>query len=588
MYPLELGANMKNETSGEVLQDDARLRSIPEALIDIAERLPDKIAFSEPDSSGSYHSVTFRELRRRVSCLARAILDRSGNPVVGVTGNNSVAWAVTYLATLRAGGIVVPIDRELPVQEMLTILHYSGANMMFFDEKYADDLKGRLAGREIQLVAMNTAHCDGMPTHDDLIREGSGSSARLPDSWDLDRPAAICYTSGTTGQAKGVMLSQNNILANIRQMDQSVAIENDDIYLSILPVHHTFECTCGFLFPVTHGVSIYICRGIRFIADDIMNSRATILLAVPLLWEAMYRKIFGAIQSMPGGPLKYRVGLTISSIGELFGSRRIRKKIFAKVHDKLGGRMRLCISGGAGISPDVVDGFQKLGFTFLQGYGLTETSPILTVNTLERNKVGSVGPALPGVTIRIDDPDIEGNGEIVARGPNIMQGYYKNPEATAEVLQDGWFRTGDYGHIDDDGFIFITGRKKNVIVAKNGKNVYPEEIELVVGRDGHILECMVAGKKTETKGEEIWIILVPDMEKFIQEAEEKGFSLTTEYLAEYMRGVVREFNSSQPIYKRIARFIIREDEFPKTTTRKVRRKEVLREAGLEEEVSYTV
>lgn len=580
---------MKYETYTGDLLDDPRLRSIPEALASIAEKYPDRVAFSEPDEGGTYHSITYRELRRRVDAMARAILDRCPEPVVGVTGSNSVAWAITYLATLRAGGTVVPIDRELPVQEMLTILHYSGANMMFFDERYEEDFRGRLSGRDIRMVIMNTAHCEGIPTHDDLIRDGAGSSAVLPNSWDLEKPAAICYTSGTTGQAKGVMLSQRNILANIRQMGQTVAVLDDDMFLSILPIHHTFECTCGFLFPVTHGVPIYICRGIRHVAEDIVNSRATILLAVPLLWEAMYRKIYGTIQSMPGGSFKYRLGLTISRVGEILGSSGIRRKIFSKVHDKLGGRMRLCISGGAGISPDVVDGFQKLGFTFLQGYGLTETAPIISVNSLTRNRVGSVGPVVPGVTVRIEDPDIEGNGEILARGPNIMKGYYKNPQATAEVLsEDGWFRTGDYGHIDDDGFLFITGRKKNVIVAKNGKNVYPEEIELVVGKDEYILECMVAGKQTETKGEEIWIILVPDMEKFIAKAEEEGFSLTTEYLAQYMRGVVRSFNGSQPIYKRIARFIIREDEFPKTTTRKVRRKEVLREAGLEEEVSYTV
>lgn len=580
---------MKTETTGAELREDPGLRSIPQGLMAMAEKHPDRIAFSEPDAGGGYHSMTFRELRRRVDALARAILDRCETPVVGLTGNNSTAWATTYLATLRAGGTVVPIDRELPVQEMLTILHYSGANMLFFDERYAEDFTDRLSRRDIVMTVMNTAHFDGIPTHDDLIRDGSGSAAVLPDSWDLERPAAICYTSGTTGQAKGVVLSQNNILANIRQMVQSVDIEEGDMFLSILPVHHTFECTCGFLFPVTNGVPIYISRGVRQIAEDIVNSRATILLAVPLLWEAMYRKIYGAIQSMPGGSFKYRLGLTISSVGELLGSRNIRKKIFSKVHDKLGGRMRLCISGGAGISPDVVDGFQKLGFTFLQGYGLTETSPIISVNTLERNRVGSVGPVMPGVTVRIEDPDLDGNGEILARGPNIMKGYYRNAEATSQVLsKDGWFRTGDYGHIDDDGFIFITGRKKNVIVAKNGKNVYPEEIELVVGRDGHILECMVAGKQTETKGEEIWIIVVPDMEKFIITAEENGFSLTTEYLADHMRKVVRDFNTSQPIYKRIARFIIREDEFPKTTTRKVRRKEVLREAGLEEEISYRV
>ena len=580
---------MKTETFGGVLEEVPGLTSIPEALIAVAERLPDKIAFSEPDGNGNYHSITYRDLRRKVDALARAILDRCEKPVVGITGNNSVAWAVTYLATLRAGGIVVPIDRELPVPEMLTILHYSGANMMFFDERYAEDFADKLPGRDIKMVVMNTPHYGGIPTHDDLIREGSGSAAILPDTWNCNVPASICYTSGTTGQAKGVMLSQNNLLANIKQMWHVIDIKDDDVFLSILPVHHTFECTCGFLFPVTCGTSIYICRGIRYVAEDMVNSKATILLAVPLLWEAMYRKIYNAIQSMKGGAFKYRLGLTISSIGEIFGNRSIRKKVFSQVHDKLGGSMRLCISGGAGIAPEVVDGFMKLGFTFIQGYGLTETSPILSVNTLKANRVGSVGPALSGITIRIDNFDSEGNGEIIARGPNIMMGYYNNPKATAEVLSaDGWFSTGDYGHIDDDGFLFITGRKKNVIVAKNGKNVYPEEIEMNIGQDSYILECMIAGKKVETKGEEIWLIVVPDMEKFIEHAEEHGLSLTTEYLADYMRILVRSFNESQPIYKRIARFIIREDEFPKTTTRKVRRKEVLREAGLEEEVSYQV
>ena len=580
---------MKTEIFGGVLQDDPGLTSIPDALIAIAEKLPDRIAFSEPDRNGNYHSITYRDLRKRVDSLARAILDCCEAPVVGLTGNNSIAWAITYLATLRAGGIIVPIDRELPVQEMLTIIHYSGANILFFDEQYTENFSEKLPGREIKMVVMNTAHYEGIPTHDDLIRKGAGSAMALPETWDCDAPASICYTSGTTGQAKGVMLSQNNILSNIKQMGLVLDLEEDDVFLSILPVHHTFECTCGFLFPVTHGVSIYICRGIRHVAEDMINSRATILLAVPLLWEAMYRKIFGAIQSMKGGPFKYHLGLTISRFGEVFGNKGLRKKVFSKVHDKLGGHMRLCISGGAGIAPAVVDGFQKLGFNFIQGYGLTETSPILCVNTLVANRLGSVGPALAGVTIRISNPDIEGNGEILAKGPNIMLGYFNNPQATAEVLSDdGWFSTGDYGHIDDDGFIFITGRKKNVIVAKNGKNVYPEEIEMVIGQDPYILECMVAGKKTETKGEEIWVIFVPDMEKFIEYAEEHGFSLTTEYLAEYMRKIVRSFNAAQPIYKRVARFIIREDEFPKTTTRKVRRKEVLREAGLEEGISYHV
>jgi long-chain acyl-CoA synthetase len=494
------------------------------------------------------------------------------------------------MAALRAGGVVVPIDRELPAQEMLTILHYSGANMVFFDERFSEHLIEKLSGRDnITMVAMGCSQCHGVQVIDDLVRSGAGSGTVLPDSWDVHAPASICYTSGTTGQAKGVVLTQHNLISNIRQVSQFIYLNPDDIFLSILPIHHTFECTCGFLFPMVNGASIYISRGVRFVAEDLVNSQSTVLLAVPLLWEAMYRKIMVGIQGVKGGPFKYRFGLTLSAIGEVFGRKGIRRMVFSRVHDRLGGTMRLCISGGAGISPEVVEGFEKLGFTFLQGYGLTETSPILSVNRIGGNRPGSVGPLLPGVEIRIDDPDPDGNGEIIVRGPNIMRGYHNDPEETVKVLShDGWFSTGDYGHVDRDGYLFITGRKKNVIVAKNGKNVYPEEIELKIGLDPLVQECMVVGKRTEAKGEEIWLIVVPDMEKFIELAESRGGRLTTEFLAEYMKKVVRDFNDSQPICKRIARFIIREHEFPKTTTKKVRRKEVLREAGLEEEISFSV
>ncbi len=580
---------MKTETSGGVLRDDPGLKNISTALESVACRLPDKVAMSGPDPEGGYRSVTYRELSEMVNDLAGAILERRSEPVVGITGDNSIRWAVTYLAALRAGGTVVPVDRELPIHEMLTILHYSGANMMFFDERYAGDLTERLAGKDIDLVVMNSTGNVDIITHDELVNEGRNGTAELPSEYDPEKPAAICYTSGTTGYAKGVVLSRGNLIANIRQVSQVLEIFESDIFLSILPVHHTFEGTCGFLFPLTHGASIYISRGIHHLAEDMKNSGATVLLAVPLLWEAMYRKIYSAIHSMPGGTFKYRLGLAISRLAEVFGGDGVRRKVFSGVHDRLGGAIRFCISGGAGIAPEIVDGFMKLGFVFLQGYGLTETSPIVSVNTLERNRVGSVGPAVPGMTVRIDSPGKGGVGELVVRGPNVMKGYYMNPDATARVLSpDGWFRTGDFGYIDDDGFIFITGRRKNVIVSKNGKNVYPEEIELILGRDEFVLECMVTGKKSETKGEEIWLIVVPDKDRFIALAEAEGFQLTADYMVEHFRRLVKEFNASQPTYKRIARFIVREQEFPKTTTRKVKRREVLKEAGLETEVSHEV
>jgi long-chain acyl-CoA synthetase len=581
---------MKSRYPGGPLLAAPELKSLPQALTACADRNPERILFLEPDLSGNYVSVTYRSFRVRVDSLARGMLDLRHRPVVGVIGSNSMSWCSVYMAALRSGGIVVPIDRELPVQEMLTILHFSGANMVFFDERFSDDFRERLSGRDhLTLVAMGCSRCPGFPVIEDLVRSGASSATVLPESWDVHAAASICYTSGTTGQAKGVVLTQHNLISDITQVSQFVYLNPDDIFLSILPVHHTFECTCGFLFPMVSGASIYISRGIRFVAEDLVNSRSTVLLAVPLLWEAMYRKIMTGIQGVKGGTLRYRFGLTLSALGEALGRKGIRRKLFSRVHDRLGGTMRLCISGGAGISPDVVEGFEKLGFTFLQGYGLTETSPIISVNRIGANRAGSVGPPLPDIEVRIDEPDPDGNGEIIVRGPNVMRGYHNDPEETVKVLShDGWFSTGDYGHLDRDGYLFITGRKKNVIVAKNGKNVYPEEIELKIGLDPMVQECMVAGKVNEAKGEEIWLIVVPNMEKFIELAESGGGRLTTEFLVAYMKKVVRDFNDSQPIYKHIARFIIREEEFPKTTTKKVRRKEVLREAGLEEETSFSV
>jgi long-chain acyl-CoA synthetase len=320
-----------------------------------------------------------------------------------------------------------------------------------------------------------------------------------------------------------------------------------------------------------------------------VSSGATIVLAVPLLWEAMYRKIRDGIKARRGGALKFRVGMAVADAIELVSGTSVRKRLFAPVHQKLGGRNRLMISGGAGIDPEVVRGFLKLGFTFLQGYGLTEASPLVSVNRIGANRIGSVGPPMPEIDVRVEEPDEDGVGEILIKGPNIMLGYHNDPEETARVLDaEGWLRTGDFGYLDREGYLYITGRKKNVIVAKNGKNVYPEEIETKIGKSELILECMVFGRESKSKGEEIWAIVVPDTEKLIGRAERDGATLTREFAAEAVRHEIRHFNSTQPIYKHIANFIVRDEELPKTTTKKIRRREILREAGLAPEAVMRV
>ncbi len=576
--------------SGVSLTARDTLKNIPQLLNESAVKFPDRAIFREADKNGKFKTTTYQDFRKNVTSLARAILDKTSNPIVGVAGINSVQWSTVYFATLFAGGTIVPIDREIPVSEILTILHYSHANLFFGDEKYMEELREKSVIREkVGIIAMNCAHCSGFEVFNDVLRKGAGSAAKLPEVYDTGKPGAICYTSGTTGQAKGVVLTQDNLIANVRQMVQSIDITEDDTFLSILPVHHTFEGTAGFLYPISKGCTIVYCRGIRHVAEDMVDEGVSCLLAVPLLWEAMYKKIFGKIMAMKGGSLKYNIGLTISTVAGLFGASGVRKKIFSAVHDKFGGKLRYCISGGAGIDDKVVAGFEKLGFTFLQGYGLTETSPMMTCNTIDDNVFGAVGKLVPGGEGFIDAPDAYGNGEIIVRGPNVMGGYFENKEETDKILtKDGWFSTGDYGHFDKTGHLFITGRKKNVIIAKNGQNVYPEELEMQIGKEPLILECMAAGKLVEPKGEQIWMIIVPDMEKFIELASEQEIQLKTVFIADYMKNVVKENNKVNPLYKHITRIIIHEEAFPKTTTKKLKRRDVLKSVGLSEEISWSV
>jgi len=580
---------VNRQIPGGPLNDVPDFESISSMFAEAAGRHPDSIAIVEPHNDGTVKSITYRDLRSDVDSLARAMLSECESPVVGIVGRNSISWASAYLAVMRCGGVAVPIDRELPVQEMRTILHYSGANIVLFDSSYLQDFRAAVHGRPLSMIVMNgpgDADCIEFP---DFLASGRRSEKLLPSSFDRHAPAAIYYTSGTMGSAKGVVLSQSNLLSVVRMEQQFVRILPNDIFLSVLPLHHTYECSCGFLAPLSAGSTYYICRGLRYVAEDILLSGATVILTVPLMWESMYRKILGGIRTQPAGRLRFRVGMVVADVASLVMGSSIRRKVFSPVHAKLGGKIRLLISGGAGIDPDVVRGFTSLGFVMLQGYGLTEAAPLLSANREKANKPSSVGPPLAEVEVRIDEPDEEGVGEIVVRGPNVMLGYHNDPEETARVLSpEGWLKTGDFGFVDREGFLYVTGRKKNVIVAKNGKNVYPEEIETKLTKSDFILESMVFGHESKLKGEEIWAIVVPDMEKLIARAEEKGGSLSTGFAVEVVSREIRHFNASQPTYKRISSFMIREDELPKTTTRKIRRREVLKEAGLEQGAVFGV
>jgi long-chain acyl-CoA synthetase len=298
--------------------------------------------------------------------------------------------------------------------------------------------------------------------------------------------------------------------------------------------------------------------------DDLKSSGATVMLGVPLLWEAAYRRIIDTVNHLPGGRVRFALGMAIGGAADVLGLRGVRKRLFSEIHERFGGSLRLMISGGAAIDPEVVRGFEKLGFSFLQGYGLTETSPIVSVNRIGGNRFGSVGLPLPDMEVCIREADASGIGEITVRGPNVMKGYHDDQTATAEVLsEDGWFRTGDFGYLDNDGYLFVTGRKKNVIVAKNGKNVFPEEIETVLNRSEVVSESMVFGRESHLKGEEIWVVVVPDEE-----------NLAGGNAEEAVRRDIRKYNAATAPYRHISVFILREEELPRTTSRKIQRRNV--------------
>ena len=569
---------MRKDVPAKLFSKVPGCSSIPELIMNSARTFPDRIAVREPAELGKFKSINYRQFSSDIDWIARGILEITKQPVVAVVGKNSISWYTAYLAVHRAGGIVVPVDPGLPVSDMHNILHYSGANMIFHDADFAEWFE---SCKDVVSVTMNAGFKDAPILFSSILRKGRSSNLELPAAYDVNKPAIISYTSGTTGLAKGVVHSQYSILSDIRQTLQVISVRETDIILSVLPVHHLFEGTVGFLLPLAVGAEISIAHGLRYVASDLVSTQATILLAVPLLWETLHRRIMDNIKSSFAGKAKYSIGLTVSQVAEKVGIKGFRRKIFDPVHEKFGGKLRLLISGGAGIDPRALEGFEKLGFTMIEGYGLTETAPIISVNRIGANKYGSVGHLLPEIEGRINEPDEYGVGEIVVKGPNVMLGYYGNPQATAEVLsEDGWFRTGDFGYFDSDGFLFITGRKKNVIIAKNGKNVYPEELETGLNRFDHIKECMVFGRVSETKGEEICVLLVPDRDMLIAEADSQSRKITQDDEIAAMKKAVKAYNISAENHKKIASFIIYQDELPKTTTKKIKRSVALKEAGM--------
>lgn len=539
----------------------------------------DRNAFWIKAKDETYKGITYREFKQDVDAFGtRLVAMGLKDKFIAVIGENRYEWCVTYLAAVNGTGVIVPLDRELPAAEAENLLARSGASAVVFSGKHSREM------RHISAIMPSVKYFIDMDLEDDengflsyrkLVAEGKALLARgdrsfLDSEIDAEKMNILLFTSGTTDLAKGVMLSHKNICSDITAVCSALYIDENDSSISILPLHHTYECTCGFLLMIYNGCRISFTEGLKYIGKNIKETGPSILLAVPLILEGMHRKIWEAAGKHRGTLIKLKAGIAVGNFLYNVLKIDIRRKLFHQIHDNIGGRIRLVISGAAALDPSVARGFRSFGVTVLQGYGLTECSPIATVNQVQKFRDDSIGLPLPGVEVKIAGANAEGVGEIVVKGPNVMLGYFENPLATEKVLKDGWLYTGDLGMADGSGFFSITGRKKNVIVTKNGKNIYPEEVEAYLDKSPFIRESLVWGKLDEASEETfVYAQIVPALDTI---KEKLGKSEPTqEDIFKLIDAEVKTVNRSMPLYKRIRRFTVREVEFAKTSTKKIKR-----------------
>ncbi len=549
------------------LYDVEKISDIRELLFLIKNSYQDHTAFLVK-IDGQYMPVTYNQFFDDCKALATALNGKGlAGGRIGVIGENSYEWAVTYMATVTMGSVIVPMDKELPKEETAPLIELAELDAIVYSLKNTDTIDGAPIKHKINMADEFSA----------LLKEGKklleqGDTFFDNVKVDPEIMSVLLFTSGTTSNSKAVMLSQKNIVANIMGMCQMVYVDKNDTLLSVLPIHHTYECTCGFLAPLYRGCTIAFCEGLRHVAKNLKECRATIMLCVPLLADTLYKRIMQGIKKK-GKEATVKKAIKISNFLLKFGID-IRKKLFAEIHENVGGRLTRVVCGAAAMDPVTANGMRDLGIYIIQGYGLTECAPICAVNRFEHYRDAAAGLPMPGMDIAIENPDDEGVGEILVSGDNVMLGYYKNPEATAEVFQGEYFKTGDLGYIDKDGFLYITGRKKNVIVTKNGKNIFPEELETYLGRSPYISESMVYGVDNEAGDTDIYAQVVPSYDD-IEEA--FGKTLAGEELQKLMEDEVLKVNHTLQNFKRISRVIIRYEEFAKTTTKKIKRHVELKE-----------
>ena len=573
---------MKGRESRKVHQVQ-EIKSFRELLEKIEKEYANNIAFKykkDPTAKEpEYIEKTYQQFTKDIKALSTGLLSLGlKNKRVVVVGNNRYEWCTTYLAATTGNMIIVPLDRALPEGEMKTLIQRSEAEAVVFDKKYEEimlELKQDNTNNVKILICMDDEKNSEIENYSDILKKGyqlleDGNNQYENMKIDNQKMSIMLFTSGTTNLPKAVMLSQENICANISAIATWVKLYQTDTLLSFLPIHHTFECTITFLYGLYWGTTIAFCDGLKYIQKNLQEYQISVFVAVPVVLETMYKKIQKAIEEKG----KTKLIHTMSKISNCLLKCKIdlRKVFFKQVLDNFGGNLRVVLYGAAPMNKETIIGYNNLGIDLIQGYGLTETSPVIACETDKEKRPGSVGVPLINLQVKIENPNEEGIGEIVVKGPSVMLGYYNNEEETKKSLKDGWFYTGDYGYLDKDEFLYVTGRKKDIIVLKNGKNVYPQEIEFLINKIPYIVESLVYQREQSNTDTMLCAKIVYD-EQLIKE--NLGEKSEKEY-QEIIWKEIKEINKELPIFKHIKKISITNKPLAKTTTQKVKRYEELK------------
>ena len=533
------------------------------------------------EEKGKFRIITHKEFRENINALGTTLIQMGlKDKRIAVISENRYEWELSYLAVASGVGVIVPLDKALPDNELESLILRSQVEAIIYSSKYdaiMNTLREKKNTNLKYFISMDLEeNTQGIYAEKALVEKGKklladGNKTYIDAKIDAEKMGIMLFTSGTTAMSKAVMLSHKNLVTNVMDIIQRFDLTDEDRFLSFLPLHHVFECTVGFLYPISIGGSIAFCEGVKHMAENIKEFEITAMISVPAVFDIIYRKVMKTIEKK-GKLANLEKGKKVSQF-LLKMKIDLRKQLFKEVHESLGPKLKLVVTGGAALDSETEKGFNDLGFDVEQGYGLTETAPVIAAETPKCRRLGSIGKKFPSVEVKIDDPDEEGIGELMAKGPSIMLGYYENEEATKSALEsDGWFHTGDLARIDKDGFIYISGRKKSVIVLNNGKNVFPEEIETLLNKVEGIKETFVFEKKEDDGDVKVCVEIVYDKELIKELYNIEG----EENIKEFLWDKVKEVNKLMPKYKYVREMVITEEPLIKTTTLKIKRHEELK------------